>query len=527
MPSKFALVWMKINKFSMHYLETTESVSKEDIVKTSPDGDESKAWQEVDIKVETEPDSEIKELKDESEIAPTPETIENRMIPDVDKFEPIESDEDDVLCDRLDIKTEIETTDDKSMEAHTYKQEPISEDSKSQDNADTQSSMDDIRLLANVADFDLDDSKSDSERLNKSDVSLLSNVLPKNEIEDIQQKLHSFHSENLMILQTRNKKRASRATTPTADDIIPNSSITLKDSFLTGSSGDVGLKSRRFSVDDDREFKHEPSMKIQTNEDESAYSQYQTDAILQPTAAALSQLVTPGHSYPYSINRIEPNQTVSSITQMYQTAPPPPPGSFPNSALGGNISSSNSLYHYLENPSRTPGYNSSYNSTHMFTMNTSVPPPTLLNSSNYLTKSYTTLSEPSTPVSNIPPSPIGVTPSSSSSSTPPINPKVLTRTQSADPRLNPPKDLPPATPKRKLSINEYRKRKQLTTNTEKLKVENIVKAETAADAAKDLIADDKPKNGMATVADTTKETGKINEHGFMYLNSFIYGKTNL
>lgn len=507
-------------------------MSKEDIVKVCQDGEEAKTWQDVDIKIETETEmeSESKEPKDKVDVEPKPsQTVENRMIlDDVDKFEPIESDEDDVLCDRLDIKTEIETTEDKSMEAYTYKQEPISEDSKSQDNADTQSSMDDTRPLASDADFDLDDSKSDSKLLNRTEVSLLSNVLPKNEIEDIQQKLHSFHSENLMILQTRNKKRASRATTPTSDD-IPSNSNTSKDSFLAASSSEFVLKSRRFSEDEISDFKQEPPMKIQMNEDESAYSHYQTDPILQPNPVALAQTIASGHSYPY-MNRVEPNQNVSSITQMYQTAPPPPPppSNFPNSALGGNIGNiqpSNSLYHYLENPSRTPGYNTGYNAPHMFTMNTSVPPPTLLNSSNYLTKSYTTLSEPSTPVTNIPaPSPIGVAPSASTSASATaaaaassssttgaaINPKVLTRTQSADPRLNPPKDLPPVTPKRKLSINEYmRRRKQLTTSTEKSKVETIDKIETPAESTKDLIIDDKPKNGMAAVADTTKDTGKI------------------
>lgn len=495
----------------MNYIEINESAPKGDILKASQSiGEESKTWQDVDIKVETEIDSENKEPKDEVEVAPKPETVTNRMILDVDKFEPIESDEDDVLCDRLDIKTEIETTDEKSMEAHSYKQEPISEDSKSQDNADTQGSMDDVRQpLADDGAFDLDDSKATGET-----------VLPKNEIDDAQpntdeilQKLHSFHSENLMILQTRNKKRASRATTPTSDD-APNTSAVPRDSFLASTSiSDVSSKTRRFSVDEDCEFTLEPTMKNQPNEDESAaYSQYQTDAsVLQQNPVALSQLITPSHSYSYGMNRIEPSQTVSSLTQMYQTAPPPPPppSSFPNSALGG--------YHYLENSSRTPtaSYSTGYSTApHMFTMNTSVPPPTLLNSSNYLTKSYTTLSEPSTPVSSVPPSPIGVTPAAAtpSSATTPINPKVLSRTQSADPRLNPQKDLPPVTPKRKLSINEYRKRKQLTTSTEKPKGETTEKAETPAECTKDLHTDDKPKNGMATVVDATKETGNFGFH---------------
>lgn len=475
--------------------ENSESASKDDVVKVLRD-DESKTWKDVEIKIESE--SEIKEPKDEteSEAAPKPSTTENRMTLDVDKFEPIESDEDDEMCDRLEIKTEVDDSQDKSMEPETvsYKQEPISEDSKSQDNVDSRASADDSKM---DDDFDLDDSKSDSDK-KKPEESLLSNVLPKNEIEDIQQKLHSFHSENLMILQTRNKKRASRATTPTSDE-ISNSNITMKDFELSSaSSGDS--KSRELSADD-REYKHEASAKT---DDDSTYNQYQAAAVLPPNPpSAISQPMTPNFSS-YVMNsslRMESNQAMASA-QMYQSTPPP---NFTNPPPTATIPASSSLYHYLENPNRAPAYNATYNAPHMFTMNTSVPPPTLLNSSNYLTKSYSTLSEPSTPVSNIPPSPIGVTPSSSTNS---MNPKVLSRTQSADPRLNPPKELPPVTPKRKLSINEYRKRKQLTTSTEKPKVESSEKIESAPEPTKATSTEDKPKNGMA-VSDATKETGKF------------------
>lgn len=122
------------------------------------------------------------------------------------------------------------------------------------------------------------------------------------------------------------------------------------------------------------------------------------------------------------------------------------------------------------------------------------PDIALLNSSNYLTKSYSTLSEPAS------------APSTPSCSTNPINPKVLTRTQSADPRLNPQKELPPATPKRKLSINEYRKRKQLSSTTEKPKTEEPEKSDTVVDPIKSISADEKAKNGVDIKE--TKETGK-------------------
>lgn len=449
--------------------------------------EESKTWQNVEIKVESE--SEFKEPKDETEaeveaeveneaeVAPKPETIENRMIMDVDKFEPIESDEDDEMCDCLEIKTEVDDSQsqDKSMESESYKQEPISEDSKSQDNVDNQTGADDNKM-----------NYDDTEQINKTDVSLLSNILPKNEIEDIQQKLHSFHSENLMILQTRNKKRASRATTPTSDE-VSNTYVGSKDSVSSTSSGELASNSRKFSADE-HEFKCELPTKIE--DIDSSYNQYQPAPVMPSSATAISQQPPMAPSYSaYSMN----------TTPMYQSTPLP---SFTNPPPNANVPPpSSSLYHYLDTPNRAPGFNA----LPLFTMNTSVPPPTLLNSSNYLTKSYSTLSEPSTPVSVVPPSPISVTPSSSTNQ---INPKVLSRTQSADPRLNPPKELPTATPKRKLSINEYRKRKQLTTSVEKPKVENKEKIETTIEPTKIAATEEKPKNGMA-VTDSTKETGKI------------------
>lgn len=487
------------------FAETSESMPKEESVKMASD-EESKAWQELDIKIESESELiDVKELKDEVEPI-TKSEIEHQTALDVDKFELIESDEDDEMCDRLEIKTEIEDSqsNDRSSNADALKQEPTNEDSKSMDDGELLANVDEIKMADNE-DFDLDDDvKSEGEKPSKTDDSLLPNVLPKYEIEDIQQKLHSFHSENLMILQTRNKKRASRATTPTSDE-VSCSNVASKDSISSTSSSqisEVSSKGRKFSADD-REYKQEPSSNVQTD-DEPSYNQYQTISIPSQNPNIISQPITPTHSYPYVLNsahRMEPNQPMPPA-QMYQTTAP----NFANSQLTANIASSNSLYQYLENPNRAPGYSTAYNTPPpMFTMNTSVPPPTLLNSSNYLTKNYSTLSEPSTPVTNVPPSPIGVTPSSNSS---PINPKVLSRTQSADPRLNPQKDLPPVTPKRKLSINEYRKRKQLTTSIEKPKAEGTEKTESSIDLMKPTTIEEKPKNGMA-VADASKETGKL------------------
>ncbi|XP_031630526.1 inactive histone-lysine N-methyltransferase 2E isoform X2 [Contarinia nasturtii] len=485
--------------------EDTKDLSLEDENSESMlKGDTEKSLQDDELKVELNKDEE-KDVKTKMEPnSVKSEVDENKsMLADIDKFEPIESDEDEEMCSRTEIKDEIDDSQDKSLVSESAKHELISEDSKSQDDGDMASGLDEINdPISRDCNFENTEQKEDEEEDATTSDSMNLNVLPKNEIEDIQQKLHSFHSENLMILQTRNKKRASRATTPTLDE-ASNSNIS-KDSVQSSSSGEIATKTTHKFSSDDREYKREPSAKIQ-NDDETLYNQYTPNAGLASNSVGTNQPMATAHPFSaYVMNSAHRNETNQSITpaQMYQT-PPPPPGGFPSvsTQIPANMSSSNSLYHYLENPNRPPGYNPGYNAP-IFPIHTNVPPPTLLNSSNYLTKSYSTLSEPSTPVSNVPSTPTGSTTSSCNNS--PINPKVLTRTQSADPRLNPPKELPPITPKRKLSINEYRKRKQLTTVPDRPKVDRIEKAESPIDSTKLTQIEDKPKNGISI--DTPKET---------------------
>lgn len=499
------------------FVETSES--KIDADKVMED-EETKIWQDLDSKTETE--LEAKEpLNEESSTSKCLECESKSMMVDVDKFEPIESDEDEDMCRNMDIKKEINDSQDKPPEEDIYNREANNEDSKSQDYLEIKN-LEESKTDGD--DFIIEQIKSEIDDVvdRKAD-SLLPSVLPKNEIEDIQQKLHSFHSENLMILQTRNKKRASRATTPTSLDEILNSNsnsnsnnnIGSKDALPFVSGVENGSKNRKFSSDD-REHKRETSLTKTQNDDESSCNSYQStvnlNSLTNPNCNAVNKSMTPNNPYSsYALNtaRIETNQSIPP-TQMYQSVTP---SSFTNvnPQINPNLPSSSSLYQYLENPNRPSGYNASYNPPHMFSVNTSVPPPTLLNSSNYLTKSYSTLSEPSTPVSLSTPV---VTQTNN-----PINPKVLSRTQSADPRLNPPKDLPPVTPKRKLSINEYRKRKQLTTPAEKPKVDFCEKIESVADVRTTEV-EDKPKNGMA-VADATKETGKYFHFMFKMKSSII------
>lgn len=472
------------------------SSPKED-TKDSVCDDDTKAWRSSeytdDITIKTE--SETKQEDEDTQSSVT-QNVDTKLLDeksDLDKFEPIESDEDEeqFTSESIDIKTELEDSQDRSMS--DIKEEEISQDAKpTEDELEKPST-------SCIKEDDSDDKKHIDEKPKKEEKPIPTTVLPKHEIEDIQQKLHSFHSENLMILQTRNKKRASRATTPTSMDEIGSSSSTPSNTKDSSCSSDYSNKSRKFSSDE-REFKREPTFK-QIDEDAS-YIQFNVSSVtVPPPQAVVVGAVTPTGAHPYSSYLL--NNTHRPDGPIFPPTNVPPPGFATNVHPQLAANASNSLYHYLENPNR-PNFNATnYNAPndsvktpmrpHVFPIHTNVPPPTLLNSSNYLTKSYSTLSEST----SVPTSPAPAPPATS---TTPINPKVLTRTQSADPRLNPQKDLPPATPKRKLSINEYRKRKQLSVNSDKPKAEEAEKCENSSDSMKAEAVVETPKS-------ETKETG--------------------
>lgn len=482
--------------------------------KDSIHDDDTKGWRSseyiddgnVTIKVESETKQE-----DEDTQTSVP-NVEMKMVNklDLDKFETIESDEDEQFTsESIDIKTELDDSQDRSMS--DIKDEDISQDAKpTVDECNKPSTSDD--KSSSIAKAEMKDEKPsecDKKDKKEGEFPIVATVLPKDEIEDIQQKLHSFHSENLMILQTRNKKRASRATTPTSMDEIGSSSSTPSNTKESSCSSDYSGKSRKFSTDE-RDYKREPPFsKLQSEEESTPYIQYNSTApicsIPPPTLANAINPSTPG-VHPYSSYLINNTHRNDGTQHIFPPTNVPPPG-FANVHPQLAANASNSLYHYLEAPNRsgfnTPNFNAASPMIdpaknamrpHLFSMHPNVAPPTLLNSSNYLTKSYSTLSEPlsaiTSPVASVPPS----------ANTTPLNPKVLTRTQSADPRLNPQKDLPPATPKRKLSINEYRKRKQLSVNSDKPKPEETEKSENSCDSLKATNSDDTPKT-------ETKETG--------------------
>lgn len=468
--------------------------------------DDIKGWRSSeytdDVNVTIKTESETKEEDEDTQISVP--NVQMKMVEklDLNKFEPIESDEDEQFTsESIDIKMELDDSQDRSMS--DIKDEDISQDAKQTANeCDKPLTSEHKSSIEKTEMKDETPSESDKKEKKEGKFAAIATVLPKDEIEDIQQKLHSFHSENLMILQTRNKKRASRATTPTSMDEFGSSSSTPSNTKESSCSSDYSGKSRKFSTDE-RDYKREPSFNKLQNEDNIMAP---IATIPPPTLANAINSTTSG-THPYSSYLINITHRNDGTQPIFPSTNVLPPG-FANVHPQLAANASNSLYHYLENPNRsgfnTPNFNANTSPMidpakntmrpHLFSMHTNVTPPTLLNSSSYLTKSYSTLSEPSSvhtsPVTPITPSP----------NTTPLNPKVLTRTQSADPRLNPQKDLPPVTPKRKLSINEYRKRKQLSVNSDKSKPEETEKSENSCDSMKATNSDETPKT-------ETKETG--------------------
>lgn len=409
------------------------------------------------------------ELKSE-EVAPI-------LDADLQKLEPIESDEDemDMFQDEPDNRP-------KSIDYEMIT--PKSEPEKLSECAEREVKSDEFTAVASEIDEPIEIAVA--------------------EIEVIQQKLHSFHSENLMILQTRNRKRISRATTPTSLEDSSNASSscntpsysTQKESTASMEYGFSGQKSGSDSLDSTANLEQSSAKLATANAELENDHQSQTNAN-QPSTPPNS-LAFPNYGYNTSGR--------SDATHSYPTLSTP----YINHAdqryymhVNGNLPpllpqpSQSMIYpHYAENA----GANLRQNWMH-----TNIPPPPILSTSSYL-KSYSTLSEPSTSTS--------VTPNTSTnpspSSTPLQNPKVLTRTQSADPRLNPQKEVPSTTPKRKLSITEYRKRKQLNVGTARLKrddpTENIDISEQKAASIESPAADDVLPT-TSSIAPTTKSTG--------------------
>ncbi|KAJ6646257.1 Inactive histone-lysine N-methyltransferase 2E [Pseudolycoriella hygida] len=276
------------------------------------------------------------------------------------------------------------------------------------------------------------------------------------EIEDIQKKLLSFHDTNIMILQSRNKKRI-----PTQEDGNEFVDVPRKDGKQLKSEYEreqpkvhavQPIAEPQIAASSPRVVEEPQSEPLNWTHNEIA-----PVVMSAATIPSFNQPILPYSSYLMNgINQsiFPPHATVE--TGMTHTSKTSEPSSDAISNLVPSGPAKSLLSEYLENPNK-PSSNHGYGMTdapRLLSMFNVLPPT----SSRALNTSYLPRDQQissSSQASNAIPTPV-----------PPAT-KVYTRTQNADPRLNPnlaTPDPPPA-PKKKLSINEYRKRKQLSSDS--------------------------------------------------------------
>lgn len=303
------------------------------------------------------------------------------------------------------------------------------------------------------------------------------------ELADIQERLSSFHSENLMILQSRNKKQ-SRNTTPTMDDDCsggPSRNGSPERCVPTGnleSASKKRKKGKQLNFEGPTEDQINPK-EFASVEDTSALGPSKIDApqysnfLLHTNPEAVAAVT-------FNINQPPPpppqvQQKPATITcdpdlltsaSLAAALPPPPPPPLPTpiqntsffnqfpevvSQLPAVVAGKSLLSEYLENPNKPTSFSSQ-------TFSSPIPTHSMF---NVAIPSFSILDDPANSSVNANPTP---SPTLSALTT---CPKIVTRTQSNDPRLNPSLTVPvvPSAPKRKLSINEYRKRKQQSTGS--------------------------------------------------------------
>lgn len=304
------------------------------------------------------------------------------------------------------------------------------------------------------------------------------------EFADIQERLSSFHSENLMILQSRNKKQ-SRNTTPTMDDDCSGGASRNGSPDRGAPIGSVDSaskkrkKGKQLNFEASTEDKTNPKEFASTDEtheiglskiDAPEYSDFLLHTNPESVAAVTFNINTPPPPPPplqqtNSTITCDPDLLTSASLAAALPPPPPPPlpaptvqstpffNQFPEvvSQLPDVVAGKSLLSEYLENPNKPTAFTGQSFSpipTHSM-FNVAIPSFSTLDAAANAANASTATT--STPLS----------------SALPTCPKIVTRTQSNDPRLNPSLTVPapPSAPKRKLSINEYRKRKQQSTGT--------------------------------------------------------------
>ncbi|GAB0099513.1 hypothetical protein DMENIID0001_153850 [Sergentomyia squamirostris] len=341
------------------------------------------------------------------------------------------------------------------------------------------------------------------------------------EMADIEQKIHSFHAENIMILKSRNKKAKTREDD---EEYCDEKSVVRKVRRKKQKSKVKVMTKSSPEITDKVEKKEEripPPAPILTATDLSLESPavFPPGIPAAPSVASYSSYLLNNASN-LMMNTPPPPPSLSFPLTLFGKCPPPPPRitaeDFQRTPILDMRIPSNPpppppLSEYLENPRvftdvynsvtlpTTPGSGMSSHPGYLTSLNTStpqpIPPPTIVPPP---VTPVGFLSQPS--FSSLDPIPVPATPTQT--------PRVYTRTASADPRLNPNISVPEPTPvpKRKLSITEYRKRKQKPTDSSCDMKTSSPEADDCRDQDSDVVKSDESSVFLADSKDDSNSS---------------------
>lgn len=359
------------------------------------------------------------------------------------------------------------------------------------------------------------------------------------EIADIQKRLHSFHTENILILKSRNKKtkpnivsmpisrspksrKSSSPTKPTTPPLLPstkskksvqlNFDLSVQDDMtvnvkLKDKNDPITISNEEKVCMDSKREQHKDSKpvtdikdctKIDISKEERHHTRWdKPDEVRYETQLKISSSIYPylnnNNSSNTSINNTSNTSSIYGITSLSgatNLSQLPPTIHIPPNTPASHIQYYNAFYNKYSSATPTSTTLGSSSAPVEVNENSKLKYPSFSLLSDYLDTASTCLVN-SNKITSFHPSTYSGLDTSSTTQQPTYYssmgsngpslissflsksyssdqitaiqpPKILSRAQSADPRLNPNLNVPepPPAPKRKLSINEYRKRKQ-------------------------------------------------------------------
>uniref|UniRef100_A0A1B0CRL4 Putative histone-lysine n-methyltransferase mll5 n=1 Tax=Lutzomyia longipalpis TaxID=7200 RepID=A0A1B0CRL4_LUTLO len=471
---------LKKRRFTRQYSDHPEDLSptQTGFFAMTPQSEDS-------TKIEFPETPETTETTETPEIVGTTETVEIKTEEEVKTEENPEEASVEIKTEAQEVpKNEIEVKEnvEEAIKTEEEEKKPIEEGIKEEiidkaphSSGEIESEVFDIEPLNASKDMKEDDG-------NLADIEDVNN----DEIADLQKKIHSFHAENIQILKSRNRKAKQRAA---SEEKCERKLLKVRKKRLSSDTDEHAMKTKVKKI---KSRSASRSPKYEQKDDAK-----EAEAVAQPSV--------PSIELPPSFNSsIPPPTTVptyssyllNNATNLMTNVPPP------NTFTMPSMFNANYPPPQVDDFHRGPGME-------MRLAATNVPPPPPPQLSDYLDKSTTfrdifatatnlpqggappvaTRSPYFATLNTVPPQPVpppavppvaptGFLPKATFTTLDPIpagptpvaavpTPRIYQRTASADPRLNPNISVPepPPAPKRKLSITEYRKRKQQSTDS--------------------------------------------------------------